>query len=128
MTIKSRAFMERLTVAIGFIFTIYFGADRAFGFDTSQLRGELFIAGEQVVDPMPKSPKNSHAYFTVKGPAALRMYRNMQVREINDLCLPGRKLKHVGSLSCSLAANGREAFCDFSVNLWKGELAGGQPC
>jgi hypothetical protein len=43
--------------------------------EASPLRGEAFIAGKTPVDPPPAEPKNSHAYMTVTGPAALRMYR-----------------------------------------------------
>ena len=40
--------------------------------EVSQLRGEAFLAGKTAVDPPPDEPKNSHAYLTVSGPAALR--------------------------------------------------------
>ena len=66
--------------------------------DSSPLRGDLFIAGKTPIDPPPNEPKNSHAYLTISGPAALRMYRGMRAREEPDACEPGKKLKRAGAL------------------------------
>ena len=100
----------------------------AFGQDAAPLRGEMFLAGKTPVDPPPKEPKNSHAYVSISGPAAVRIYRAMRGKEEKDLCQEGRKIKQVGKLSCSLAGNGKDATCDFSLDLIKGALDDGRPC
>ena len=92
------------------------------------LRGEMFVAGKTAVDPLPNEPKNSHAYLTITGPAALRMYRAMRVKDEENACEEGKRLKRAGALVCSISANGRDANCDFSVDLIKGTLDGGRPC
>lgn len=91
------------------------------------LRGDMLLAGKTLVDPPPGEPKDSHAYLTITGPAAMRMYRAMKAREEKDECQDG-KIKHAGSFSCTLSANGRSATCDFSVDLHKGTLEDGRPC
>jgi hypothetical protein len=95
---------------------------------STPLRGEMFLAGRTPVDPPPGEPKNSHAYATVTGPAALRMYRAMPATEEENSCEEGKKLKRAGALRCSISANGRTATCDFSIDLIKGALADGRPC
>jgi hypothetical protein len=92
------------------------------------LKGDVFIAGKTPVDPPPNEPKNSHAYMTVTGPAALRLYRAMHAKEEKDDCLEGNKVKRAGPLSCSLAKGGRDATCDFSLDLFKGALDSGRAC
>jgi hypothetical protein len=94
----------------------------------SPLRGEAFIAGKTPIDPPPNEPKSSHAYLTITGPAALRMYRNMRAKAEPNLCEEGKTMKRAGPLMCSIAANGREASCDFSVDLIRGRLDDGRPC
>lgn len=96
--------------------------------ETVALKGEVFIAGKTPVDPPPNEPKNSHAYMTVTGPAALRLYRAMRGKEEKDACQDGHRIKRAGNLSCSLAAGGKEAACDFSVDLIKGALDSGRAC
>jgi hypothetical protein len=93
------------------------------------LSGELFVAGRTAIDPPAREPKNSHAYFTVEGDAARRMFTSMRSKEEKDLCRgEGWKLKRAGNLYCSVAANGKDAACDFSVDMTKGALAPGKPC
>jgi hypothetical protein len=94
----------------------------------SDLRGTAFIASKTVIDPPPNEPKNTHAYLQLSGPAALQMYRNMRAKEERNDCETGKKLKRAGLLMCSLAADGRDASCDFSINLLTGRLENGQAC
>lgn len=96
--------------------------------DVSQLRGEVFIAGRTPVDPPPDEPKNSHAYMTVSGPAALRLYRAMRGAEEANLCQAGKRMKRAGALVCTVSRDGRNATCDFSVDLINGVLDSGRPC
>jgi hypothetical protein len=101
----------------------------AFGQDVVPLRGEMFVAGRHVVDPPPSEPRNTHAYLTVTGPAALRLYRSLAVRDAEDLCAGGgRRMKRVGTLACSVGRGGREPSCDFGIDLRNGRLAEGRPC
>jgi len=96
---------------------------------TIRLNGEMFIGGATPVDPPSGEAKNTHAYLTVTGPAALRLYGAIGTKEEEDLCRGGgRKLRRAGALSCSIAAGGQEAVCDFSVDLRSGRLAEGRPC
>lgn len=96
--------------------------------DMLGLRGEVHIAGKTPVDPPPNEPRRTHAYLTVTGPAALAMYRNMRAKEEEDVCVTGNRLKRAGNLSCSVTGNGRNATCDFSVNLVQGSLEDGRAC
>jgi len=96
--------------------------------DVSPLRGEVFVAGTTPVDPPPDEPKNSHAYMTVSGAAALRMYRAMKAGEEPNLCEAGKRMKRAGALMCSLSRDGRTATCDFSIDLINGALDSGRPC
>ena len=96
--------------------------------EVSQLRGEVFISGKTPIDPPPDEPKNSHAYLTLSGPAALRLYRGMTAKEEPNLCEEGKRMKRAGALTCSITRDGRQATCDFSVDLIKGTLDGGRPC
>lgn len=92
------------------------------------MRGEVFISGKTAVDPPPEEPKNSHAYMTISGPVALRMYRAMPAKDEPNLCEQGKRMKRAGSLTCSITRDGKSATCDFSVDLIKGVLDGGRPC
>jgi hypothetical protein len=104
-------------------------AGGAMGQDAIGLRGEMFIGGAQLVDPPADEAKDTHAYLAITGPAALRIYRSMPTPEEADSCRgDGHKLKRAGQLSCSITASGREAVCDFAVDLRSGKLAGGRPC
>ena len=96
--------------------------------EASPLRGEVFIADRTPVDPPTDELKNSHAYLTVTGPAALRMYRAMRAKEEANLCEEGKRMKRAGKLICSLSRDGRSAACDFSVDLISGVLDPGRAC
>jgi hypothetical protein len=96
--------------------------------EASPLRGEIFIAGRTAADPPSDEPKNSHAYMTVTGAAALRMYRAMRAKEEPNLCEEGKRMKRAGALTCSLTRDGRNASCDFAVDLLNGALDSGRPC
>lgn len=93
-----------------------------------QLRGEVFIAGKTPVEPPPGEPKNSHVYMTVTGPAALQIYRRMAARPEKNLCEEGKTLKRTGALSCSVGPGGRDAACDFAIDMIDGRLDNGRPC
>ena len=97
--------------------------------ETTALRGELFVAGRHLVDPPPADSKTSHAYMTIKGAAAMRLFRNLPGKEEWDYCLGGQWMrKRAGNLSCSILRAKREAVCDFSVDLRDGTLTDGKPC
>lgn len=92
------------------------------------LKGELYLAGKTPIDPPPEEPKNSHAYVTLTGPGALQMYRAMKAKAEPNLCEEGKTMKRAGPLMCSVSRDGRNASCDFSIDLLQGTLADGQPC
>lgn len=95
---------------------------------TSKLRGEIFVAGKTPIDRPQSEPKNTHAYMTVTGASAMRMYQNMRAMEEENLCEVGKKLKQAGPLMCSITADRRGATCDFSIDLVDGKLSEGKPC
>lgn len=104
------------------------GAQAAFALEVSKLQGEMFIAGATTVDPPPSEPKNTHAYVTISGPSALRLYQAMRAKPEDDLCQDGHKLKRAGKLTCSVGKNGKEASCDFALDLVTGTAAAGRAC
>ena len=116
---------RRLAAAIA---ALAFLAGHASAQQASPLKGAMFLSGKTVVDPPAGEARNSHAYLTIEGPAAERMYRAMTAPARDDLCLgEGAKIKRQGSFSCSITRAGA-ASCDFSVDLVRGTLAGGKPC
>jgi hypothetical protein len=93
------------------------------------LRGKMFIAGKTVSDPPPNEAKNTHAYVTISGNAARRMYRSMRGRVRPNECLgDGWKMKTAGPLMCSISRDGKKATCDFAISLVNGRSKDGQPC
>jgi hypothetical protein len=93
-----------------------------------RLRGEMFIAGATLVDPPPEEVRDTHAYLTISGDAARRLYNTLKVPASADLCLSGRRLKRVGNISCSVGGKARDARCDFGLNLTDGSIAPGLVC
>jgi hypothetical protein len=125
---SARSFAAACSLVAGSVLAVLQG-EAAMGQDAVGLSGEMFIGGADLVDPPSGVAKNTHAYLTVTGPAALRLYRNMPAQEEDDLCRgDGHKLRRAGSLSCSITVGGQEAVCDFGVDLRSGRLAGGRPC
>jgi hypothetical protein len=122
-----RALLAMLTSA-AWQGSVWQGSWHASAQEVSLLRGQVFIAGKTPVDPPPGESKHSHAYLTISGPAALRMYRAMRAKEEPNECETGKKLKRAGSLSCSMTGDRKAATCDFSVDLIKGGLDDGRPC
>jgi hypothetical protein len=123
-----RAAASRVALAVALLAPVCF-ITPAPAQESVRLSGELFVAGRTAIDPPAREPKNSHAYFSVEGDAARRMFISMRSKEENDLCRgEGWKLKRAGNLYCSVAANGKDAACDFSVDMMKGALAPGKPC
>jgi hypothetical protein len=93
-----------------------------------RLRGEMFIAGATLIDPPPEEVHDTHAYLTISGDAARRLYNTLKVPAAADLCLSGRRLKRVGNVSCSVGAKPTDARCDFALNLADGSTAPGLVC
>lgn len=93
-----------------------------------RLRGEMFIAGATLVDPPAEEMPDTHAYLTISGDAARRLYNTLKVPAVADLCLSGRRLKRAGHLSCSVGAKAADARCDFALNLADGSIAPGLVC
>lgn len=121
-------FAAAVCAAAGAVLTILPG-ETAVGQDATRLSGEMLIGGATLVDPPSGEAKNTHAYLTVTGPAALRLYRTMPAREEDDLCRgDGHKVRRAGTLSCSIDARGQQAVCDFGLDLRSGLPAGGRPC
>lgn len=93
-----------------------------------RLRGEMFIAGATLIDPPTEEPRNTHAYLTISGDAARRMFNSLKAPAEADACVPGRRLKRLGHVKCSVGAKAADATCDFSLNLTDGTLASGLVC
>lgn len=93
-----------------------------------RLRGEMFIAGATLVDPPPEEAHDTHAYLTISGDAARRIYNGLKTPDIADDCRSGRRLKRVGAISCSVGAKTDDASCDFALKLDDGTTAPGLVC
>ena len=120
---------SRSVTATGILAGAVLAAFAAMGQDAVHLSGEMMIGGATLVDPPAGEAKNTHAYLTITGPAALRLYRSLPAAEEDDLCRgDGRKMRRAGTLSCSINPRGQEATCDFGIDLRSGTLAGGRPC
>ena len=76
-----------------------------------RLRGQMFIAGATLVGPPPDEPSKSHAYLEVTGDAARHLFESMQVQPVPDLCVPGRRFKQAGHLTCSVGALAAGTVC-----------------
>lgn len=120
-----RVMMRPLSLALALTAT---STNAGMALDVTKLQGEMFIAGATTVDPPPTEPKNTHAYMTIAGPAALRIYQNLRVKPEDDLCQDGHKLKRAGKISCSVGKNGKDASCDFALDLVSGQAAAGRAC
>jgi hypothetical protein len=93
-----------------------------------RVAGEMFIAGATLIDPPPDEAADTHAYFSLSGAAALRLYQALKAKETRDACSPGRRLKTVKQLRCSIAAAGGDARCDFAIDLRRATIANGSVC
>ena len=93
-----------------------------------RLAGEMFIAGATLVDPPPGEPADTHAYLSLTGSAARSLFRALKAPEMPDACLPGRKMKSIGPIHCSVGAKPGDARCDFGIDLARGITAPGLVC
>jgi hypothetical protein len=93
-----------------------------------KLRGEMFIAGATLVDPPADEKRDTHAYLTISGDAARRLFNTLKVAAEPDLCEPGRRMKNVGHVHCSVGTRPSDARCDFALRLADGTLAPGLVC
>lgn len=95
---------------------------------TERLTGEALFGGATLVDPPPGEATGTHAYLTITGAAARRMFNAMPGPARGDACQPGWRTKRAGNLRCSLGRREADAQCDVAVLLARGELAPGRPC
>lgn len=98
------------------------------GLATERLAGEVLFGGATLVDPPPGEPAGTHAYLTITGAAARRMFNAMSGPIRSDACQPGWRTRRAGNLTCSLGRRASEAQCDVALLLARGELAPGRPC
>ena len=92
------------------------------------LQGDMLIAGATLVDPPPGESRESHAYFTVTGDAARRLYNTLRAPVALDACEPGFRMRRQGGLTCRIGPRGREPSCAFSIDLRSGVVGPGRPC
>lgn len=95
---------------------------------TERLTGEALFGGATLVDPPPGEPTGTHAYLTITGAAARRMFNAMPGPVRGDACQAGWRMKRAGQLTCSLGRRASEAQCDVALLLARGELTAGRPC
>lgn len=93
-----------------------------------RLRGEVYIAGVSLVDPPSEETRDTHAYFRVTGAAARHLFDTIPGAPHPDLCLPHRRFKQAGHMTCSTGADGRDAICEFAIDLRTGALGAGSVC
>jgi hypothetical protein len=96
-------------------------------FVTERLAGELLLGGAHLVDPPLGEPAGTHAYLTITGAAARRMFNAMPGPDRAGLCQPGRRSRQAGNLTCSIGPR-TEARCDVALLVGRGETAPGRPC
>ncbi|WP_424812394.1 hypothetical protein [Roseococcus sp. YIM B11640] len=104
------------------------GPASAQSFVTERLAGEALFGGATLVDPPEGEPRGTHAYLTVTGPAARRIFDAMPGPARPDACEPSRRSKRAGQVTCSVGRRAQEAQCDFALLIARGELTGGRPC
>lgn len=92
------------------------------------IRGELLVGGATLVDPPPEQRTDTHAYFTIQGASARRVYHLLRAKPEKDLCIPGQVRKALGNVSCSARLKAGNYQCDFALDLTRGTLAQGPPC
>lgn len=74
-------------------------------------------------------PKSSNAFVSIEGPGAIKLYKAMPSKAVRDAFRDnGATLKTAGNLSCSMAAGGKSAVCDFGLNVKTGRSSSQQPC
>jgi len=87
----------------------------------------MFIAGATLVDPPPGEAADTHAYFSLRGAAALRLLRDAEGEGDARRLLARPSLKIVKQLaSASPPPRGRR--CDFALDLGRAALANGSVC
>ncbi len=122
-------FGARLPLVIIASIGVFSAASSVVAQDAVAVKGSLYIAGKTPIDPPAGEAKLTHAYFVIEGPGATRLYRAMPGKEAEDLCRgDGWKIKRSADLTCSISRNGKEAGCDFSINVRDGTLGAGNPC
>lgn len=93
-----------------------------------RLQGELLMGGATLVDPPPGEPRDSHAYFTITGEPARRLFNAMRAPVALDVCESGFRMRQQGGLTCRMGPRGREPSCAFSIDLRSGGFGPGRPC
>lgn len=93
-----------------------------------RLQGEVLIGGATLVDPPPGEARDSHAYFSITGAAARRLFDAMRGPIRAEGCEPGQRSRRQGPLACSLGPRRQDASCSFAIDLRSGALAPGLPC
>lgn len=119
--------LRRPTAALGLLALLAATPATAEVETPSPLRGELFVAGVTTVDPPPGEARDSHAYVTLTGPGAKRLYQAMKAKDEPDLCQSGR-MRRRGDLACRMGRGGRDYSCSFGLDLGRGALAPGSAC
>ena len=93
-----------------------------------RLAGELLIGGATLVDPPPGEARDSHAYFSITGAAARRLFDSMRGPQTADACEPGQRVRRQGPLRCIIGPRRQDVSCSFAIDLRSGSLAPGLPC
>lgn len=95
---------------------------------TERLAGEVMFGGATLVDPPPGEPTGTHAYVTLTGAAARRLFEGMPGPATQDACEPGWRSRTAGSLRCSIGRRAGDARCSFSIIMARGAIGAGGPC
>jgi hypothetical protein len=86
----------------------------------SDLKGQMIVTGEDVVDPPPGQPSDRVGLFLAED-SAKQIYDAMPAKPTNgDLCEPGLRLKTAGGLVCASHRDGSHD-CSVAILLASGE-------
>lgn len=91
------------------------------------LEGEFSVTGEDLIDPSPEDPDNSHFRMVLRGKSAEALFHNMQVEPSEDLCT-GAEARRIGDMVCLRFENELRYECDFSIRLKTQEIGFGRLC
>ena len=92
------------------------------------LAGEAFLGGATLIDPPAGEAANTHAYLTIVGLFARRMFNALQGPVGTASCESGWRVKRAGALTCAAGRRPSEARCSFAIALRQGVMAAGPPC
>lgn len=96
---------------------------------TGVLTGQYGITGATVVDPPEGEEGNTRFRIHLTGNAAEDLYRSMNVKPVDDICLDdGSVSKMIGNMQCTYLKKTGQYECRFSIDVAKQKIDYGWAC